>query len=1083
MKKINLFFVCTLMLVSSALFAQRIEVKGRVTEAGNKLPMPAVTITLKGSTSIGTASLDDGTYTLSAPADGIIVFSFIGFKTVEVPVNNRKVINVAMEQDALNLEEVVMVAYGTAKKESITGSISTVNTKSIEKRPVSSASGVLEGQAAGVQVNNTYGEPGSDATIRIRGFGSVNGSNAPLYVVDGVPFGGNISDINPYDIENISVLKDAASSALFGNRAANGVILITTKRGKSDRANLRININQGVYNRGMKEYEKLNAKEYMEVMWKGMRNHLMTSQKDDYPTEALANAEATNSLISTYLKYNIFDKPDNALFDANGKMVSNAKIRSGYDDLDWFKYIERLGYRQDYTISGDAASEKGSYFFSVGYLDEKGYVNTSDFNRLTGRANVSITPKSWITTGFTLSGSHQVANSTTGDADNYLKFNNPFNYARNVAPIYPVYLHDMATGEYLLDDNGNKQYDGGNLYVRPQYIDRHVVWENELNLDRTYRNTLASQAFVDIKFLKDFKFSVKGDVSLRNSENQDYTNPIIGDGAGNKGRAKREMYRYKNYTIQQQLTWNREFGKHNFDFLAGHENYSYNYSYTYGFKTNQTFDGNKELINFTEITSLNGYKMDYKTESFLTRARYNYDNRYYMEASFRRDGSSRFHPDNRWGNFWSLGGSWTISKERFMASLDEYINTLKLRASYGEVGNDAGVDYYGYLALYGMAQNANIGAAYKVQNEAKDIKWETTSSFGVAIEGRFFDRFNLSLEYFDKRSKDLLFDVYLPLSAGATSTSDAEATITKNLGSVSNRGFEIVADVDIIRRENFKWNFGFNATYLKNKIVSLPEQNREKGIISGTKRYFEGKGIYDFWLYQFEGVDQMTGRALYTPDLERYYIGDVAEEGKSKLPDDYLVQIGDKYYTTYTTYSKKDWSGSAIPKLYGSLNTSISYGNFDLSVLCTYSIGGKTLDYSYQSLMSVTANPSSLHKDLLNAWDGVPAGMTENSENRIDPNGIPAINYGLSSFNDATSTRFLKDASYFVIKNVSLGYTLPKRWVNALDISDLSVSLSVDNLATFTSLRGMNPQQSFSGLNNNAFVAARVLSLGVNVKF
>ena len=418
-----------------------------------------------------------------------------------------------------------------------------------------------------------------------------------------------------------------------------------------------------------------------------------------------------------------------------------------------------------------------------------------------------------------------------------------------------------------------------------------------------------------------------------------------------------------------------------------------------------------------------------------------------------------------------------------MASLDEYINTLKLRASYGEVGNDAGVDYYGYLALYGMAQNANIGAAYKVQNEAKDIKWETTSSFGVAIEGRFFDRFNLSLEYFDKRSKDLLFDVYLPLSAGATSTSDAEATITKNLGSVSNRGFEIVADVDIIRRENFKWNFGFNATYLKNKIVSLPEQNREKGIISGTKRYFEGKGIYDFWLYQFEGVDQMTGRALYTPDLERYYIGDVAEEGKSKLPDDYLVQIGDKYYTTYTTYSKKDWSGSAIPKLYGSLNTSISYGNFDLSVLCTYSIGGKTLDYSYQSLMSVTANPASLHKDLLNAWDGVPAGMTENSENRIDPNGIPAINYGLSSFNDATSTRFLKDASYFVIKNVSLGYTLPKRWVNALDISDLSVSLSVDNLATFTSLRGMNPQQSFSGLNNNAFVAARVLSLGVNIKF
>lgn len=1008
-----------------------------------------------------------------------MIFSYIGMRTEEVMIVPQVV--VSLKNDAQAIEEVVVVAYGTAKKSSLTGAVSSVSSKAIEMRPVSSVAGVLEGQAAGIQVNNTYGQPGSDPTIRIRGFSSVNGSNDPLYVLDGVPFGGNISDLNANDIESISVLKDAASSALFGNRAANGVILITTKRGRNERLSVSATINQGLYNRGIQEYERMGANDFMETMWTGYRNSLMTTQSSKYPTEELANAQASKTLISDLLKYNIYNKEGQELFDSRGKLVPGANVLDGYaGDMDWYKDIERLGHRQDYSINADAATEKANYFLSLGYLDEKGYVKTSDFQRFNARTNLNITPRKWFKAGLSLAASHQISNSTAGSTDDAASYVNPFYFARNMAPIYPVHLH-KENGEFELDENGEIQYDGGSERSRPQNVDRHVVWENELNLDRTYRTTLQGQAYATVNFLKDFSLTVKGDLNLRNTENQTYDNPIIGNGKGNQGRAKRVMYRYKNYTFQEQLNWERSFGKHHADVLLGHENYSYNYSYQYGFKTTETFTGNTELVNFTNITSLTGYQNDYRTESYLSRARYNYDSKYFVEASFRRDGSSRFHPDNRWGNFWSIGGSWMISQEKFMESTQQAINSLKLRASYGEVGNDAGVGYYGYMALYGMTQNSNLGAAYKTQNEAYDIKWETGSSFGIALEGRFYDRVNLSLEYFDKRSQDLLFDVQLPLSAGATSATSAAAIVSKNLGSVSNRGFEITMDVDAIQTKNWRWNIGLNATFLKNKILKLPEQNRKEGIISGTKKFMEGHGIYDFWMYQFVGVDQMSGNSLYQPDLDKYYIGNPVE-GKSELPVENVVKIGDEYYTNFTTYARKDWSGTVIPKVNGSISSSLSYKNLSFSVLMTYALGGKTIDYSYQSLMSVTSNPSALHKDLLGSWNGVPEGMTDDSPNRIDPNGIPVADFDRSSKNNATSSRFLQDGSYLVIKNVNLSYTFPKTLVRKIDLGGLSINASIENLATFTHLKGMNPQQSFAGTNDNAFVTARVFSLGINIK-
>lgn len=1075
----KLSFVLAFLLLGVSFAFSQSQIKGLVVDDAGE-PVIGATIQVKDAPDIGTVTDFDGVFTLNTSAGSKLVISYVGMKTQEVIASAN--MRIVLKSDSELLDEVMVVAYGTARKSSITGAISKVNVDDIEKRPVSSVSAVLEGAGTGIQVNNTYGQPGGGSTIRIRGFGSITGSNSPLYVLDGVPYSGNISDLNANDIQDISVLKDATSAALYGNRASNGVILITTKKGQSDKVKIRMSTTQGVYTRGMKEYDRVGPNDFMESMWQSHRNELLSGGE---PANT-ANQKASSTLISDVLLYNIYNKPDEGLFDENGKLVPGAEILPGYaGDLDWYEPIERQGYRQQYNLSGEASTNKNNYYFSVSYLDEDGYIKNSGFDRLTARSNINLTPNDWFKTGLSISGSHQNTQYTNGDSTG--SFTNPFMYARNIAPIYPIHLHDMTTGEFILDEFGNKQYDGGDKYGRPQYMSRHVVWETELDTDKTIRNTLNSAIYADFKFLNNFTFTLRGDLSVRNSENRTYNNAIIGDGAGNEGRAKRIINRYKNYTMQQQLNWNNAFDKHFVDVLVGHENFNYNRNYLYGYKTNQIFAGAPEMINFTEITNLYDYQHNYRTESYLGRVRYNYDDTYHADASFRRDGSSRFHPDNRWGNFWSLGGNWIVTNEEFMEDIS-WLDMLKLRASYGEVGNDASVGYYGHLALYNMDQNSNKGAAYKSQNEAKDIVWEAAASFSVAAEATLFNKLDITAEYFNKRTNDLLFDVNLPLSVGGTSTSSAKATVTKNIGAITNKGFEFDINYTAIQNKDWLWDIGLNATFLKNEIITLPEENRENGIISGSKKYMEGHGIYDFWLYQFVGVDQMTGNSLYEPNLDEYFIGvegdGVTEkDGKDRLPDEWVVQVGDKNYTRNTSYGKRDWSGSAIPDVFGAISTSLSWKNLSLSAIGTYAIGGKTIDYSYRSLMSMSGSPYALHSDILDSWDGVPSGVTETSANRIDPNGVPVIDPSRSSYNNSTSTRFLTDGSYFVIKNVSMSYMFPQKISQKIDLERISLTGSVENLATFTKRQGMNPQQSFSGTSDNLMVTARVFTIGLSVQF
>ncbi|MBQ8154989.1 MAG: TonB-dependent receptor [Prevotella sp.] len=1092
MKRLSMILMSLFLLVGGVV--AQTTVKGTVVTYEDNEPIIGASIQVVGASNIGTITDVNGQFTLQVPAGKkTLKITYVGMEPLEVAVTDKP-LRIQLRNDANNLDEVVVVAYGTQKKTSLTGSIQEVKSEAIDLRVTSSVASALEGTVTGVQVNSTLGQPGSDPSILIRGVGTVNGNSSPLYILDGVPFGGNISDLNPADIESMSVLKDAASAALYGNRASNGVILITTKKGKQGKLNITLDIKQGSYNRGVKEYETVNPFQFMESEWQNLRNNARLAGEDD----AAAKLTASKTIFSDRLYLNIFDKDNDALFDANGKIVAGTSIKSGYqDDLDWFDQTITSGYRQEYNISANGANDKCDYLFSLGYLDENGYMKSSGFDRISARAALNVQPTKWFRAGLNLSGTHQNYYTSYSNGDTSIA--NPFYFSRYMSPIYPVHLHDINTGAYILDSYGETQWDGGSYVdadgqvqvTRNQLANRHVIWENNANVDKTVRNTLNGIAYADIILPYNFTLSLKGNLNLRSAVERSFDNSAIGDGQGNNGRAKRDEYQYKNYTFQQQLHWSHEYGVHSVDALIGHENYYYNSNYMYGYKTNEVFEGKAHMRNYTEITSLYDYDNNYRTESYLGRVRYGYDNRYNVEASFRRDGSSRFSKDARWGNFWSIGGNWVISNESFMKKYD-WVNYLKLRADYGEVGNDSGSGLYGYWALYASVQNAQKGAYWISQLPNNDLKWETGQSWGIGIDGRLFNRLNFSLEYFDKRNKDLLFNVNLPLSAGATSTSPAEAVVTQNIGTISNKGVEFSFDVDVFKNRDWRINVGASITALKNEVVKLPEQNKD-GIISGTKKIVEGKDRYSYWLYTWNGINTANGMSLYTFDDENYFctIGDKTfgdKENGDEITDDKLAAIeviDGVAYSYSTSYAKKEFHGSAMPKANGSFSLTASWKGLTLYTLFTYSLGGKVLDYNYAELMSVGTSPSNFHKDILNSW--TYDQRTEN--NAIDPDGIPMIssspkiNGSVTASLNATSSRWLTSASYLIMKNINLTYQLPKALVRKVDLEHVAVTLACENVFTKTARRGMLPQMSFDGTQYNYLVTPRVFSVGLNVRF
>ncbi|WP_420147390.1 SusC/RagA family TonB-linked outer membrane protein, partial [Spirosoma sp.] len=729
--------------------AQDVTVSGRITTSEDGAGLPGVSVQLKGTTR-GTTSDAEGNYRLSAPANGQLVFSFIGFATQEITIGNRSTISVSLVPDASNLDEVIVTTFGTAKRASFTGSAGTLTPTQIQNRPVNNLAQALSGAVSGVQTTAGTGQPGAAPNIRIRGFGSYSSGNEPLYVVDGIPYSGNISNISPNDIESISVLKDAASTALYGSRAANGVVVVTTKKGQKDRSSINVRYTKGLSTRGLPEYDRVGVGEYYPLMWEMYRNNVAYRASNPLPL-ATANADATR-LLGSLVGYNVYNVPANQLVDTNGQMNPNATLLYSPDDLNWEKPLMRQGNRDELNVSFAGGQNKSDYFLSLSYLNDKGYLIRSDFSRFTGRLNVNSQMKPWLRVGgnlsTTISKSNQAdAGGTTGGTS----FVNPFFFSRNIGPIYPVYAYDPNNpGQFLTLANGNRRWDYGNLTAlglpaRPQYGGRHAIAETLLNQNNFRRNVLSARGYAEFSFLKDFKFTTNIGTDLTSINTSTFWNPEIGDGAP-AGRATHEFQNINSYNLNQLLTYNKSFGKHNFDVLLGHENFQVGDNNLEGARTQQIVEGNYELVNFTTTTNLASVAFMRRVEGYFSRINYDYDQKYFLSASARRDGSSKFYQESRWGTFYSVSGAWRLDQEDFLRSVPS-INALKLRASYGQTGNDGGgntgqdaqdntISYYAWQPLYGLGSWNNASEAGILQTSLgnPNLAWESNNAFDVALE-------------------------------------------------------------------------------------------------------------------------------------------------------------------------------------------------------------------------------------------------------------------------------------------------------------------------------------------------------------
>ena len=996
----------------------------------------------------------------------------------------------------LSLDEVlVQVPYGTVRKEALTGSATAIKAKDIEDRPVTNLLQALEGTMAGVYVNSSKSQPGDSPNIVIRGIGTVNGTTAPLYILNGVPYEGDFADINTNDVENITVFKDAAACALYGNRAANGVVLIETKKGKTERPVINFKMRFGSYSQATPKYETLGAKDFMEVSWKVLRNSRMYGSTNE--DAATAGQYATKNLISEGLKLNIFNKANDQLFTEDGKMVSDAQILPGYaDDLDWWDQLSQKGFRQEYNFGIGQARDKYDYYVSLGHLGQNGYLINNGFNRLTGNVRANIRPVKWFEGGLTFFAvkSHQKTSyNVSGTSSDYVT-SNAFYKCQIMSPIYPVHRHN-ADGSYMLED-GQTVYDtgsyidaNGNLVdTRVKDAGKNVVAESEMNDFGTRSKMLNGQMYVKFKFLKDFSFTARGSISNNTIDNYAYLNPTIGDGIAYKGSYTQRYYSQTTSDFQQQLDWKHNFGLHGVEAMAGHESFQNKYSYDLQMVSNMIEEGVKNVDNFTTTLQKNVYDMKYRTESYFARARYNYAGRYHLMASYRYDGSSRFSSDNRWGGFGSVGASWVVSNEDFMKDV-RWVDRLKLRASYGTTGNDAALGYYDGYNLYLSAWTiAGQPTTILMQWAATDLRWEVGKTFGVALETRLFNRWNIAAEYFYRRNSDLLFDVYLPGSAGSTATAAFGSAIRRNIGDIGNKGLELATDVDIIKKKNWNFNFAVTLTHVQNRVETLPEQNKD-GIMSDYYRIEEGRSMYSYYLYDFAGVDQLTGRSLYTANLADYCVKDndgqvVAGNAEGADITKAVTKIGDRYYVNNTTYAQKEFCGSALPTVYGSFRPTLRWKGLTVSALFSFELGGKVFDNVYREMMSTEdGNPHSYHQDILKSWTAAPEGMTEESADRLLADGVPEINPTTSTYDNAVSSRFLVSGDYLTFKNLTVGYSLPAATLERMHIQGLSFSFTAENLFTVSARKGMDPQQTVNGINRYRLASARTFTLGMDLKF
>lgn len=1062
-------------LTATVAMAQEINVSGTVIDYSNGEPVPYASVHLEG-TMTGTSTDGDGNYSIRLPHGGNLVFSSIGYITVKEAVNTSMVLNIVLEPDTEHLEETIVVAYGTATKSSFTGSASMIGTETIESRVSTDVTAALAGTTPGVQIISSSGDPAAGGgTVRIRGIGSMSASNAPLYIVDGMPYDGSIADINPADVESMSILKDASASAIYGARGANGVVLITTKRGSgSSEAKIRFDAKWGSNSRLIPQYDVItDPAQYYETHYRMMYNSLVYAGKS--PSEAYAYADANLfNHNNGGLGYQVYTIPAGAKFIGEDFKLNPSAVL-GYSDGeyyyipdDWYGLTFSNSFRQEYNMSVSGAKDKLNYYGSIGYLNDGGIVSNSDYQRYTARINVDYQAKPWMKVTSSMSYAHSDS-QTASYSSSYGSSSNIFYVTNMMGPIYPLYVRD-ASGQIMME-NGMKVYDSNQTnFIRPAFVG-NAVRDNEVNRKKTYTDFITGKWGVTLTPVQGLSLSANIGLTNDNSRhNALYSR--FGSQSSTDGLAYVSHDRTFAVNNQYLAEYKTDFGGsgHKLNVLTGYEMYKLKEQFLEG-QNDHLFNplvgelGNADGVSSRQTSS---YTADYMTQGFLARVQYEYGNKYFASASYRRDGSSRFAPGHRWGNFGSVGAAWLISNESFMSGAG-WISMLKLKASYGVQGNDdlyPGSNYarkfYPYADNYTHSYNETTGEystdlAYK-GNE--DLTWESSHSFNAGVDFEFFgSRLNGSAEYFSRKTVDLLYSKDVPLSAG-----NPTGYYPVNVGSIVNNGFELTLESILINTSAMQWSLNMNLSHYRNRILSLDPSVSEEGIKGGNYIYKIGGSLYEAYMRKYAGVNPENGKAQwYRKVLDK----DGAWTGESEITE------------TFADASQYEL-GSVLPKLYGGFGTTFKAYGFDLSAQFSFQLGGRYYDGTYQALMHTSSGiGTAWHKDVLDSW----------SETNKDSD-IPRLD-GDTSVGQTAVSNYLISSNYLSVNNITLGYTFPESVTSYLKISGLRIYVAGDNLAVKSARKGVDPRYSMglgsltsgSGLNSGSYSAMRTVTGGITLTF
>jgi len=1071
-KLLSLFFVLTCLIGLS--YAQNRQVSGQVTSALDGSPIGGVSISVVG-TNTATQTDASGNYQIQVSESSTLNVAFIGYATKRIAVGSQSMINIQLDAEENALDEIIVTAYGTQTKESIAGSISTLKAKDLSQIQSANVVQSLAGKVGGVQIRSTTGQPGASATVRFRGLGSISSSNEPLYVVDGVPFNGDIASISSQDIEEMSFLKDASANALYGSRGANGVIIITTKKGRNTgEVDINFESRAGINSRATKDYDYItDPSEYYELRWNRLRLGEIVNGSGDTD----ARNTATNSLVND-LGYNIFNVANNQIIDPlTGKINPNAKVL--YHD-DWNDYLFDNSIRHEHSLNIGYANDKVSTFLSGSYLNDEGYVVNSGFDRVSARANVEFRPYEFVKLGANVNfASTKSKDPQAGKATG--TYSNLFSWSRNIAPIYPVFARD-AQGNVLLNNAGRELYDwgkgetinpDGTASTRPYITNMNPYASTLLNIQTNNNKNVSLRTYASFDFLTHFNFTYNLGYDFISGNRFRYATDEGGDAAPYGGSITNALTNSQTLTNQQLLNYNRTFGDHTIGVMIGHETSDYSNKMLSGSKTNIVIPNNIFLSNASKFSALNGYEDLYKVEGFLSKVNYSYSNKYYVNGSFRRDGSSVFHPDHRWGNFYGLGGAWIVSNENFLSDVD-VISNLKIKASYGEQGND-NLFYPGYVSMdhrshFGFGRNYNPymdqfeitadadgnPSIRQVYTGTEDLKWEVSRNFNTGFElGLFRNRLNIDFEFFSRKVSDMLFNFPQAPSSGIPA-------VSKNIGDMKNTGIELAIDGDVIRTDDWNLNLWANATHYKNKITHLPQP-----FVSGVFRFVEGESAYTYYLREFAGVDAATG-------FGSWYQGEAdPTSGKS---------IGDK--TAVATHSAATQflsEKSAHPDLYGGFGFDLSYKKFSVNAGFAYQLGGYVYDNVYQGLFSegtgMGSSGANFHKDVYNTW------TPENTSA-----SLPILS-SVDKTQYSSSDLFLVSANYMSLENFGISYDLSNNYFERIGVKNARLSVIGNNLFMISKRQGLDPRMmqlggaTNNGLTLNSYSLLRSVSLGLTVKF